>query len=162
MHKGSHQGCLQFPQCTTDVTRSCSCMKLACPLHRSWCVTLTDVDWSSLKMLQLTKVFLEASINKQLVSFFSSLHPIWFSKPANTGVIYLCWCILCMAVLLRGKKSSSFPSSPRFPHWFWRCLQVNLCQKCHIDKSLLVQAGIALHWWQKGEFHADQINTDVK
>lgn len=35
-------------------------------------------------------------------------------------------------------------------------------QKCHLDESLLAQAGTAQHWWQKEEFHVDQINTDVK
>lgn len=57
-----------------------------------------------------------------------------------------------------GKKKEEFlllaiDSGARF--------DVNPRQKCHLDESLLVQAGVARRR-QKGEFHADQINTDVK
>lgn len=61
-----------------------------------------------------------------------------------------------------GKNIFSFLSSPSFPYWFWHACDVNMHQQCHLDKSLLVEAGVAQQWWQKGEFHTDQINTDVK
>ena len=61
-----------------------------------------------------------------------------------------------------GKKKFPLPFFPHVsPIDFGCCFDVHPCQKCHLDKSLLVQAGIARHWWQKGEIHADQINTDV-
>jgi len=59
------------------------------------------------------------------------------------------------------KKQVPPPPSMFPPLIFWRSFDTNLRQKCHLDESLLVQAGVARHR-QKGEFHADQINTDVK
>lgn len=59
-------------------------------------------------------------------------------------------------------KKFLLPVTPIFPYWFWSLVDVTPRQKCHLDESLLAQAGTAQHWWQKEEFHMDQINTDVK
>lgn len=102
--------------------------------------------------------------------FFPLQLPFWFSKPASARLLYL-RCLIFMYDSFAEKKKkkkrkkgncSSSPSPPCFPYWFWSLVDVTPRQKCHLDESLLAQAGTAQHWWQKEEFHVDQINTDVK
>lgn len=156
----SDSNCLQFTccLCTTEVTRGCSCT-----WNRHICYVLSCEP----KFPKCVAVVFVCCV---VCGFFSpfSYHSDSANLQAQDCFIYDAW-FLCMTVLLRRRRRRGRrenvppPRHPRVsPYWFWSLVDVTPRQKCHLDESLLAQAGTAQHWWQKEEFHVDQINTDVK
>lgn len=147
--------CSSLALCTTEVTRGCFCT-----WNRHICYVLSCEP-------KFPKCVAVVCLLCSVWGFFPLQLPFWFSKPASARLLYL-RCLIFMYDSFAEKKkrkkgkSSSSPSPPCFPYWFWSLVDVTPRQKCHLDESLLAQAGTAQHCWQKEEFHVDQINTDVK